>query len=333
MSILNVNISKFNSIKDPENPVNINLLEWLGDESDKSVIKKLRTLTGEMYTRYKKQLSGITPSGTFLKRSESKVIDHSGLIQFDIDSKDNPVDMDELKTNIKHIPYVAYLGFSTSGKGLWGLIPIKHPERHKSHFRAIQKSFRNAGVTIDPAPSNVASFRFTSYDPDPYYNHKAELFPYLTKEQKPLSNGRDNRTKVEELISKIQASRIDITNGYDNWLKIGFALAEEFGESGRIYFHQVSQWHPEYNNRECDEQFKNCLKANGRGVSIASFYYICKVHGIQLNTCKAYQEFQKDRVLDNEYNSDEFAPYGFNPFTGEIFDERGYPAEWDFHLN
>ena len=23
------------------------------------------------------------------------------------------------------------------------------------------------------------------------------------------------------------------------------------------------------------------------------------------------------------------APYGFNPYTGEVFDKRGYPADWD----
>lgn len=330
MSILNVNISKFENVKDTNNPVHVNLLEWLSDESDQSVIKTLRTLTGKEYTRYKKQLSGITPSGTFSKRSESGLIDHSGLIQFDIDSKDNPVDMNGLKSKIKHVPYVAYLSYSTSGNGLWGLIPIQYPEHHKSHFRAIQKSFSNAGVTIDTAPSNVCSFRFTSYDPEPYFNHNAEIFPYLIEEQKPISNGRDNRTKVEQLIDKIRYSKIDITEGYDNWLKIGFALAEEFGETGRIYFHQVSQWHSEYNTRECDEQFTNCLKANGRGVSIASFFHICKEYGVTLDSIHACQ---KDRALQGKYESQENAPYGWNPFTGEIFDERGYPSDWDFHLN
>ncbi len=29
------------------------------------------------------------------------------------------------------------------------------------------------------------------------------------------------------------------------------------------------------------------------------------------------------------YDLRDFSPYGWNPFTGEIFDSRGYPAEWD----
>nr|WP_280842365.1 PriCT-2 domain-containing protein [Rhodohalobacter sp. SW132] len=306
------------------------MIEWICDESNQSVIRELRTLSGDDYKSSKKQLPGITPSGAFNKRSESGLIKHSGLIQFDVDSKDNPVNMDELKYKIQHNPFVAYLSYSTSGNGLWGLIPVKHPERHKSHFRAIQQAFRNAGVSIDPAPSNVASFRFRSYDPDPYFNHNADVFHYLIDKIPASSNGRDNRTKVEQLISKIQANRIDITEGYEKWLKIGFALAEEFGESGRIYFHQLSQWHSEYDTAECDEQFDNCLNSNGQGITIASFFGICKDFGVTLDTNHAYQ---KDRVLQGDTKSKVSAPYGMNPYTGEIFDERGYPADWDFHLN
>jgi len=30
-----------------------------------------------------------------------------------------------------------------------------------------------------------------------------------------------------------------------------------------------------------------------------------------------------------QYDLRDFSPHGWNPFTGEIFDKRGYPAEWD----
>lgn len=312
--------------------MNVNLLDWL-KEDRKNIIQQLRCLSGEAYKAKKRTLAGITPSGTFSKRSESGLIEHSGLIQFDIDSHDNPVNMEELKQKIKIIPFVAYLSYSTSGNGLWGLIPIQHKDRHKAHFRAIQKAFSNAGVTIDPAPSNVASFRFISYDPDPYFNNDAEVFTYTIDKKIKRPTGRDNRQKVEELINKIQANHTDITDGYDNWLKVGFALSEEFGESGRSMFHRVSQWHPDYNSNECDNQFDNCLKSNRQGISIASFFHLCKVHGIELNKSNAVHEYQKDRALQSKFESQKNAPYGFNPYTGEIFDKRGYPADWDFHLN
>jgi len=82
----------------------------------------------------------------------------------------------------------------------------------------------------------------------------------------------------------IQSGRIDITDGYDNWLSIGFALADEFGESGRQYFHAVSQFHPDYNPWKTDRQFTYCLRSGGKGITIASFFHLCKVHGISLKT-------------------------------------------------
>ncbi|MTI88042.1 MAG: hypothetical protein FH748_08750 [Balneolaceae bacterium] len=332
MNRLDVKISSFPSVRKPDAPTSVNLLDWLrNDNSD--VIQQLRCLSGEAYQVKKRSLSGITPSGTFSNRGESGMIEHSGLIQFDIDSKDNAVNMDDLKFKIQHIPYVAYLSYSTSGNGLWGLIPIKHKDQHKAHFRAIQKAFSNTGITIDPAPSNVASFRFISYDPDPYFNVDAEVFTYTIDNTSTRPTGRNNREKVEELVDKISMTHTDITDSYDNWLKVGFALSEEFGESGRSLFHRVSQWHPDYNSRECDVQYNKCLKSNRNGITIASFFHLCKVHGIELTKSDPIHYSQKDRALQGKYEAQENAPYGYNPYTGEIFDERGYPSEWDFHLN
>ena len=98
-----------------------------------------------------------------------------------------------------------------------------------------------------------------------------------------------------------------------------------------IPFHQVSQWHSEYDTRESDKQFDKCLKSNGSGVSIASFFHICKEYWITLSN--AIPATAGDSNAHGKYESQESAPYGLNPYSGEIFDERGYPAEWDFHLN
>lgn len=327
MSCLDVTVSKFNSVLNTDSTINVNLLDYLHDDSHKDEILTLRTLRGEALKESKKKLHGITPSGLFHRRSESGLVEHSGLIQFDVDGKDNPYSMESLKHVIKQAPNVAYLGFSASGNGLWGIIPIQYPEHHKAHFRAIYQAFEKKGVIIDKAPSNVSSFRFSSFDSEPYFNHHAEVYTYRIADDKPQKIGRDNRTKVEELISKIQVNRIDITDGYENWLKIGFALAEEFGESGRAYFHRVSQWNEEYNSKGCDSQFNNCLRSNKKGISIASFFHECKQYGVTLNSMDKVHDYQIDSPLEAKY---ERATYGHNPFTAEIFNERGYPKDWDF---
>jgi len=65
-------------------------------------------------------------------------------------------------------------------------------------------------------------------------------------------------------------------------LRIGFALADEFGESGRQYFYAVSQFYPDYNPRKTDRQFTHCVRSDGKGITIASFFHLCKVHGFTL---------------------------------------------------
>jgi hypothetical protein len=92
--------------------------------------------------------------------------------------------------------------------------------------------------------------------------------------------------EVERIIQGIEASRIDVTSAYSDWVNIGFAFADEFGETGRNLFHRVSQYHPEYSTQECDKQFDNCLKARGQGVSLKTFFYHAKEAGIPLTTPK-----------------------------------------------
>lgn len=54
------------------------------------------------------------------------------------------------------------------------------------------------------------------------------------------NNDEDTRLKVERVVNLIEQSKVDITIGYDTWLKIGFALSDEFQETGREFFHCVS---------------------------------------------------------------------------------------------
>jgi hypothetical protein len=123
----------------------------------------------------KGQLLAITPSslqnGGRGERFHDK---HSGYLSFDVDGLGNKID-DTLK-RITQLPYVSYCGKSASGNGLWGLVPIKYPSYHKYHFDALIQTFNLINIKLDPAPRNVASYRFLAYDPDAYFNDQAEIF-------------------------------------------------------------------------------------------------------------------------------------------------------------
>jgi len=90
------------------------------------------------------------------------------------------------------------------------------------------------------------------------------------------------QVEVEEIISRIEANSIDIATAYSDWRDIGFAFASEFGEQGRDYFHRISRYYSDYSTSECDKQFDKCLKANGSGVTLKTFFHKAKSAGINI---------------------------------------------------
>ncbi|WP_417890001.1 DUF3987 domain-containing protein [Xanthomarina gelatinilytica] len=86
---------------------------------------------------------------------------------------------------------------------------------------------------------------------------------------------------IETYISAIEQSGIDITGNYATWRDLGFALAEEYGETGRYYFHRISKNYVGYDSKECDEQFNKCLNAKGHGITIATFYHFAHQAGVK----------------------------------------------------
>ena len=104
------------------------------------------------------------------------------------------------------------------------------------------------------------------------------------------TTSEDTRAKVERIVSLIEQKGIDITNGYANWLKVGFAFTSEFQEAGRGFFHRVSRQNAEYNTSDADKQYNKCLAAHGDGVTIATFFQMAKDTGIDISNPKEIQE-------------------------------------------
>lgn len=93
----------------------------------------------------------------------------------------------------------------------------------------------------------------------------------------------DVRKRVEEIVSILENKSIDITIGYDNWLKVGFSLASEFGEGGRDLFHRVSRLNSVYNYQDADTQYTKCVNSHGSGITIATFYQMAKDAGVDIS--------------------------------------------------
>ena len=92
----------------------------------------------------------------------------------------------------------------------------------------------------------------------------------------------DTASRVEALIAELRASGRDITADYGDWLKVGFALASEFGEAGRRYFHDISSLYSGYNQEESDTKYSECLKSDNGRTDISTLFYLAKNQGITL---------------------------------------------------
>ena len=109
----------------------------------------------------------------------------------------------------------------------------------------------------------------------------------VPEQQKKINKSINNNpttvvaNDIESYISSLEQSGIDITDTYDKWRDIGFAISEEYGEAGRDYFHRISRNYLGYDHKECDEQYNKCLQAKGHGISIATLYHHLHQVGIK----------------------------------------------------
>lgn len=107
---------------------------------------------------------------------------------------------------------------------------------------------------------------------------------------KPAANEQQTTTPatiaddIETITQRIEAAQVDITQGYQNWLDIGFALTDAIGEDGRDIFHRISRFHPNYNEADADKQYDKCIRSDGFGVTIKSFFGKAQEAGINIYT-------------------------------------------------
>lgn len=290
MDIFQTHISVYNGVTD-NTGTRMPLGTFLFCKEYKDDILRLRAVFDkEKRNALKRSLPQATISGVFSPtRAKNNLSQHSGLICVDIDAKDNPdiLDWETLKQDLSVLPQIAYCALSVSGKGLFLVIPLRYPEKHLQQFRQLQIDFRKMGIMIDSACSDITRLRCLSYDEHPIINENATLYegvyvekpkyhsfhPYL------IYKGENTLSDVAACCRKINERSIDITTSYDDWLKVGCALAT-LGESGRSLFHICSRQNAKYNAAKTDKMFNDLLRRNYQQVNIGTFFWMCKQHGI-----------------------------------------------------
>ena len=99
----------------------------------------------------------------------------------------------------------------------------------------------------------------------------------------PNSTSNNKEEEIERIIYEIEQRAVDIAPEYKDWVELGFALIDGFGENGREYYHRISRFHSDYQREETDKQYTRCLQAKGQGVTIRSFFHLAGQAGIPLS--------------------------------------------------
>ena len=116
------------------------------------------------------------------------------------------------------------------------------------------------------------------FNPDDWNSAPVEKVPAALS---PAVASSSNLPAILALVGAVEASGIDITPTYSDWLSIAFALVSELGEDGRSIFQRLSRFNPHYEYEETDRQYSHCLNDGSREITIASLFHIAHLHGVR----------------------------------------------------
>ena len=143
----------------------ITLQQWIDANKNNSIVPKIRPIKMADSDKYKKLKSfyipAITTAGIFKNpRSNNSLVIPSNIYCVDVDH----CDVDKTKSILFSLPYVWCTGASTSGEGVWALIPINPDGNRSNILRSIIKDIADLGIETDPQVNDIARLRGLGYD-------------------------------------------------------------------------------------------------------------------------------------------------------------------------
>jgi hypothetical protein len=251
------------------------------------------SLRNEKDDEKRKKLKDLAPcltlSGYFPESKENeKMQEHSGYIAIDIDAKDQigEVNRDALEKD----PYTFVLHDSISGNGGLVIVVKIEGEKHLEAFEGLREYYlNNYRVYIDKSCKNVSRIRYVSYDPSLFQNDKAKVFKkYIPKKEQKIHKQFEQKdllvieSDLDEAIQK--ARHLNLFDSYEDYLRVGFALADEFGANGRDKFHALCSSSSKYDYKKADEDYNKFVSRKGSGITIGYLYFKLKEAGIKVKS-------------------------------------------------
>jgi len=220
-------VTIFQNIRDTSTPffrdVSV-ILQRIKDGATKDIVKRIRLEKDKSdRNELKKQLPAICFSGTFNKRSDSSIIEHSGLICLDFDGYAKQKELLQDKETLSKNKYVYSVFISPSGNGLKVLVKIPaDAENHVNYFNSLEKYFNSP--YFDKTSKNVSRVCYESYDPLIYVNENSSTWDVIEEtEYTEVSKHRDAPTipitdenKIVDILIKWWTKKYPMVEGQRN---------------------------------------------------------------------------------------------------------------------
>ena len=182
MNPLDQKVTIFKSVFEVGAPSHITVLQALERIKNGKQSERI-TLIREGEKELKTKLPVVLWSGVFDSRNDDSLTEHSGLIVIDIDHVTTFSTVEEVKSVLCLDQHILAVWVSPSGDGIKALVNITFPERHRDHFRALEKYFETKyNLIIDSSGKNESRACFESYDPELCIKTASKFSNLLTEE-------------------------------------------------------------------------------------------------------------------------------------------------------
>ena len=269
------NVTIFKSIKDTDTPFFRDIRQILlrikdGSETTRDLVKRIRLEKRKPERQeLKKELPAICFSGTFNKRTDASLIQHSGFICLDFDGYTKSKDLLHDKENLTKNKYVFSVFISPSGNGLKVIVKIPaDAENHTHYFNSLEKYFNSP--YFDKTSKNLSRVCYESYDPLLHINENSSVWDLIEEpEYTEVSKVKDNPTipitdenKIVEILVKWWIKKYPMMEGQRNQNCYVLAMAfNDFGINKGLASYVLNQYASEdFSTREISDTINSAYK-------------------------------------------------------------------------
>ena len=99
----------------------------------------------------------------------------------------------------------------------------------------------------------------------------------------PTDDFASELQKAQAVCDDLLSRGANIAESYEDYLQLGFALADGLGSEGRDIYHRLCAQSGKYREQDCERKWQECLRKHDGRTTIASFYKMAQQTGVDLS--------------------------------------------------